>query len=57
MRTYKKRIVTDVVSVGMLLLAVGLILLMHRYMGDVSQFIFQRQKQRECHLILDSGGQ
>ena len=35
MRTYKKRIITDVVSVGMLLLAVGLILLMHRYMGDV----------------------
>ena len=30
MRTYKKRIITDVVSVGMLLLAVGLILLMHR---------------------------
>ena len=34
MRTYKKRIITDVVSVGMLLLAVGLILLMHRYMGN-----------------------
>lgn len=57
MRTYKKRIITDVVSVGMLLLAVGLILLMHRYMGDVKSIYLPEAKQRECHLILDSGGQ
>ena len=44
MRTYKKRIITDVVSVGMLLLAVGLILLMHRYMGDVKSIYLPEAK-------------
>ena len=44
MRTYKKRIITDVVSVGMLLLAVGLILLMHRYMGDVKSIYLSEVK-------------
>ena len=44
MRTYKKRIIIDVVSVGMLLLAVGLILLMHRYMGDVKSIYLPEAK-------------
>ena len=44
MRTYKKRSITDVVSVGMLLLAVGLILLMHRYMGDVKSIYLPEAK-------------
>lgn len=44
MRTYKKRIITDAVSVGMLLLAVGLILLMHRYMGDVKSIYLPEAK-------------
>lgn len=44
MRTYKKRIITDVVRVGMLLLAVGLILLMHRYMGDVKSIYLPEAK-------------
>lgn len=44
MRTYKKRIITDAVSVCMLLLAVGLILLMHRYMGDVKPIYLPEAK-------------
>lgn len=43
-RTYRKRIIIDVVSVGMLLLAVGLILLMHRYMGDVKSIYLPEEK-------------
>ncbi len=44
MRPYKKRIIINVVSVGMLLLAFGLILLMRRYMGDVKPIYFPEVK-------------
>ena len=57
MRTYKKRIITDVVSVGMLLLAVGLILLMHRYMGDVKSIYLPEAKTTGMPFNIDSGGQ